>query len=46
MIVIKHELNQFLFQLFPSAMPDDRESIKTALEKYYSFGPYKQSIDK
>jgi hypothetical protein len=39
MIVIKHGLTPYFFQLFPNAIPGDLISLKTTLEKYYLFHP-------
>lgn len=44
MIIIKHPLDQFLYNLFPNAAAGDSNSLIAALENYYAFGPFKPTI--
>lgn len=45
-MIIVHQINDFLFELFPKAKANGKNNdiLKEELEKYYSFGVYKPTI--
>jgi len=41
---IIHKIDDFLYAIFPSVTKGDQESITVALQKYYTYGPYKPKV--
>lgn len=41
---IIHKLDDFLYTIFPSVKNGDIESLKSEIQKYYTYGPYKPKV--
>jgi len=41
---IIHNIDDFLFTIFPSIKKGDEQSLKDAIQEYYTYGPYKPKV--
>lgn len=41
---IIHKIDDFLFTIFPSVKKGDEQSLKDAIQEYYTYGPYKPKV--
>lgn len=41
---IIHKIDDFLFTIFPNIKKGDEQSLISALQEYYTYGPYKPKV--
>ncbi len=41
---IIHKIDDFLFTIFPNIKKGDEQSLINAIQKFYTYGPYKPKV--
>ena len=41
---IIHKIDEFLYEIFPTLKRGDEQSLKQAIQAYYTYGPHKPKV--
>jgi len=41
---IIHKIDEFLYEIFPTLKSGDEQSLKEAIQAYYTYGPHKPKV--